>query len=145
MLNVRDLPEDFTYTADIVSLIDGKKLGAQEWYGDIADWDSEAALAEIKAYYDALGSGTGVEDFSKASEAFVAIYPNPTNGLLNLESELELSSARFYDVTGRMLEHINLNGEFNRTLDISDFNKGIYILQVKTKSGKTSTSRFIKN
>jgi len=145
MKNVRDLPEDFTYSANIVSLIDGLNLGAQEWYGNIDDWDSEATLAEVKAYYAALGSGTGVEDFSRASERFVNIYPNPTNGVLNLNSESELSSARFYDVTGRMIEQVNLNGEFNRTLDISGFNKGIYILEVKSKSGKTSTSRFIKN
>jgi hypothetical protein len=145
MKNVRDLPEDFTYSANVVSLIDGLKLGAQEWYGSIDDWDSEAALAEVKAYYASLGSGTGIEEFSRASEAFVSIYPNPSNGVLHLNSELELSTARFYDVTGRMIEQVNLNGEFNRTLDISGFNKGIYILEVKTRSGKTSTSRFIKN
>ncbi|MCK5693130.1 MAG: hypothetical protein KAI08_09775 [Bacteroidales bacterium] len=48
---VSDLLDDFTYTADIASSIDGKKLGAQEWWGDISDWDSDDQLAKVKAFY----------------------------------------------------------------------------------------------
>ncbi len=52
--NVREMPEDFTYAADIISEINGRRLGAQEWYGDISDWDSRAELAQVIAFYEAL-------------------------------------------------------------------------------------------
>jgi hypothetical protein len=139
---VMDMPEDFTYTADIKSTIDDLPLGAQEWWGAIDGWDSEAQLALVKAHFE--GGGVGVEEFNTASGASISIYPNPSNGVLTLSSESELNAAMFFDVTGRMVRYIELNGEFNRTLDISDLNNGMYILQVETVSGASSSSKFIK-
>lgn len=143
MANVRDLPEDFTYNASILSKIDGLKLGAQEWYGSIDDWDSEAQLAAVKAYYES-GIPIGIKQFSNESEASISVYPNPSNGVLTLASDAELSGARFFDVTGRMVKQVNLNGAFSRTLDISELNEGMYILQIETVDGSAHSSKFIK-
>ena len=142
MTNVMDMPEDFTYTSGIVSTIDGLALGAQEWYGVIDDWDSMDQLAQVKAAY--AGTGTGVGDFNSVSDAAISIYPNPSNSVLTLSSDSELSSAMFYDVTGRMVLQVELNGELSRTLDISELNNGMYILQVETVSGAAHSSKFIK-
>jgi hypothetical protein len=143
MATVMDLPEDFTYTANITSKIDGMKLGAQEWYGSLEAWDSEAQLAAVKAYYE-TGIPIGIED-AKALEAdAISIYPNPANSILNISSELELDNVRFYDVTGRMVKHYELNGDFNRTMDIAGLTNGIYIIQVKTLDGGSTSSKFIK-
>jgi hypothetical protein len=141
MTSVRDMPEDFTYNASVVSTIDGMKLGAQEWYGDISDWDSEAQLSLIKQKFD----GTlGIEDRNVLRNASVRIYPNPSNGVLTLSANSELRGAMFFDVTGRMVKKVDLNGTINRTLDISDLNNGMYILQVETVDGISSSSKFIK-
>ena len=61
MKTVMDLPEDFTYSEAIVSKIDGLKLGAQEWYGTLEAWDSEAQLAAVKKYYED-GIAIGIEE-----------------------------------------------------------------------------------
>ncbi len=142
MKTVMDLPEDFSYTADIVSTIDGLKLGAQAWYGDISGWDSEAALAEVKAYYDDFG--TSVKEFENLTESSVSIYPNPGQNVLNFASESQLSSAMFFDVTGRMVKHVDLRGAFRQSIDISSMDNGMYIIQVKTVDGELSSSKFIK-
>jgi hypothetical protein len=142
MKNVLDLLEDFTYNADITSAIDGMKLGAQEWYGEISDWDSDDQLDKVKAYYDNAGS-VSVENFV-IEDASISIYPNPSNGVLTLDSESGLSTVMFFDVTGRMVKHIDMQGEFNRTLDISDMRNGMYILQIETVSGASTSSKFIK-
>ena len=142
MTNVMDMPEDFTYSADVMSKIDGLKLGAQEWYGTIEDWDSEAQLAMVKKYYDD-GVAIGIEE-NEAVAASISIYPNPSNGVLTLASDSELSGAMFFDVTGRMVKRFDLNGEFSRTLDISDMNNGMYILQVETVTGAAHSTKFIK-
>ncbi|MCK5693128.1 MAG: T9SS type A sorting domain-containing protein [Bacteroidales bacterium] len=146
MTTVMDMPEDFTYTGSILSTIDFRKLGAQEWYKTIDNWDSEAELVKAKHFYD-TGEGTpldptGVEE--QKLSASVSIYPNPSTGQLNLDSDSELSAAKFFDVTGRMVKQINLNGEFNRTLDVSELRNGIYILQIETVMGVTQSSKFIK-
>ena len=60
------------------------------------------------------------------------------NGVLNLKSESELSSARFYDVTGRMVEQVNLNGEFNRIVggvaSIMNLNHRLFSLPARSRA-----------
>lgn len=141
MADVRDMPEDFSYTSDVVSTIDGKKLGAQEWYGDISDWDSEEQLRLAKAAY--AGTLSIDETVVDAGNA-VKVYPNPANNLLNISSESGLNNVKFYDVTGRMVKQFELNGDFTRAMDISDLNNGVYILQVRMLDGGTASSKFMK-
>jgi len=139
---VSDLVEDWTYTADIVSTIDGLKLGAQEWWGDISDWDSQDQLAQVKAFYD--DPTVGIDDPKQVATTSISIYPNPAKGVLHLDSESELSTAVFYDMTGRAVMQVDLKGNVNSSLDISTLNKGIFVLQVQTVEGATVSSKFIK-
>jgi hypothetical protein len=139
---VSDLVDDFTYTADIVSTIDGMKLGAQEWWGDISDWDSEDQLAKVKAFY--LDPTVGIDDPKHVATSSISIYPNPATGVLHLESENELSTAIFYDMTGRAVKRVDLHGNVTLSLDVSTLNKGIFVLQVETVEGATVSSKFIK-
>ncbi|MCP4310645.1 MAG: T9SS type A sorting domain-containing protein [Bacteroidetes bacterium] len=141
MTNVMDMPEDFTYNDALVSTIDGLKLGAQEWYGDISDWDSEQQLAWAKQMW----AGTlGVDENTLSEKSLVSIYPNPAGNMIHLDSETALSSASFYDVTGRLVMLIELEGAFNNALDISSLNNGLYLIQVEMENGSTSASKLIK-
>ena len=141
MKTVIDLPEDFTYNADIVSTIDGMKLGAQAWYGSIADWDSDEQLALAKQKW----AGTlSIKPIENSDRNVVEVYPNPGRDLLNLASESQLRSAMFFDVTGRMVKQVNLDGVFRRSISISDLNKGLYILQIETVTGGSYSSKLIK-
>jgi hypothetical protein len=117
-------------------------LNDQEWYGTLENWDSEDQLAKVKAHYE--NPNVGVEEFNNVSDAAISIYPNPSNSVLTLSSDSELSGAMFYDVTGRMVLQVELNGEFSRTLDISELKNGMYILEVETVSGAAHSSKFIK-
>ncbi len=139
---VSDLVEDWTYTADIVSTIDGLKLGAQEWWGDISDWDSDDQLAQVKAFY--ADPTVGIDDPKQVATTSISIYPNPAKGLLHLDSESELSTAVFYDMTGRAVMQVDLKGNVNSSIDISTLNKGIFVLQVETIDGGTVSSKFVK-
>jgi len=54
---------------------------------------------------------------------------------MTLRNDLNVkTSYRLFDLTGRMI----LSGEFNSTkiLDVSDINKGIYILEFETSVSK---------
>ncbi len=65
--------------------------------------------------------------------------------MLNIASDSELSSAKVYDVTGKMIKQINLNGDLSRAIDISNLKKGVYLLEVETVSGESFTSKILKN
>lgn len=141
MKTVMDLPEDFTYNADISSTIDGLNLGAQAWYGSIEDWDTDAQIALAKQKW----AGTlSIEPRDINDQSKIDVYPNPGRDLLNVASESQLSSAMFFDVTGRMVKQVNLDGVFRRSMSISDLKNGMYILQIETVAGDMRSSKFVK-
>lgn len=71
----------------------------------------------------------------------IKIGPNPTSGLLNLDTELDLQDAiiDISDMTGKQV----LSMPFSNQVDISKINKGIYIIQVLDKENQY-TQKVIK-
>jgi hypothetical protein len=102
---ISDLIEDFSYTADISSNIDGLPIGALHW-DDIA-FDSEDLTAKVKAAYN----GTqGIEDkYAPVSRFELKNYPNPFSSVttisfnLTRDSYVELS---VYDISGRLVKKL---------------------------------------
>jgi hypothetical protein len=142
--DVTGLPEDFSYTADITSTIDGLPLGDLSWYPEhIAAWDSEAQFARVMEYYE-TGQGVGFENRQLSKDASVAIYPNPVENILKIDSEVALDVARVFDVTGKMLFETNLSGVMTKDMDVSELNNGMYIIQVEDVDGHTNALKFLK-
>jgi len=139
-----ELPEDFTYTADISSVIDGRKLGALLWYdGGLDGWDSEAELERVKSYYE-TGIGVGIDNQKSVSERIFTIYPNPSKDIINLSSKSALRSVSIFDATGRVVEQVKLDGRSVSVLDISSLNNGVFFVQVETVDGFRQVSKLIK-
>lgn len=97
----------------------------------------------------------GIDTFSidralAATENFfknnLSIYPNPTKGILNINSETNviIKNAILTDLNGRIIKNVNLNGVTNPTIDITDVNTGVYFLKVATDQG-VGISKVIKN
>ncbi len=62
------------------------------------------------------------------------VYPNPTNGVVNIESDLELKSVKLVNLTGQVVYSAPVNGstiQFNA----SEFTTGVYTLQIETEVG----------
>jgi len=84
-------------------------------------------------------SGLGIENNTVSSE--LLIYPNPTNGELNIKiSGLNIIETKIVDITGKVVFTTNL---INNSIDVSSLTNGIYFLQVQTKEGLL-TQKFIK-
>ena len=93
------------------------------------------------AYND---STTGIDQnptSKKAAFSITNIFPNPTNGILNIDLyidkpepiQIELSNPLGQIV---LKKELNSGGGFQKVqLDISDIKKGMYLLTVKNKSG----------
>jgi hypothetical protein len=67
----------------------------------------------------------------------IMLYPNPTKGLIFIESEKAIKEIIISDVAGRVQFHTTGIGN---VIDISGINAGIYILTVQSTAG----SQFIK-
>jgi hypothetical protein len=72
----------------------------------------------------------------EVTDESVVIYPNPSHGILNVNSKHSIKSASLVDLNGRMLKQMNFIGnETNQQLDFSSLGKGIYFLTVTTDFG----------
>lgn len=59
------------------------------------------------------------------------IFPNPSHGIIQLKTDLEISSIALLDLNGRTLRNYSIN---ENELELPD-NKGLYLLQVTLKNG----------
>jgi hypothetical protein len=70
------------------------------------------------------------------------IYPNPFSSFLNISAVKTINSIRVYDVYGRLLKEETVSStKFD--LDMSEFDAGVYLLQVDYGDSK-STHRIMK-
>jgi len=71
-------------------------------------------------------------------EGKISVYPNPTNGILNLDmmgvtpSEYQI---KFTNILGEIIyvSSENISGIYNDVIDLSSFGKGTYVIQIKNK------------
>ena len=76
----------------------------------------------------------------------ITAYPNPTNGILNINSKTSsIKEASVYDLLGRNVHSIKFPALNNVTLDLKSIQTGAYILKVTSDSGTTETVKIMKN
>jgi photosystem II stability/assembly factor-like uncharacterized protein len=76
----------------------------------------------------------------------ITAYPNPTNGILNINLENSLiKEVSVFDLLGRQVYKPKFSVLNNVTLDLHLLQTGAYILKVTTDSGKTETVKVMKN
>ena len=74
---------------------------------------------------------------TNAANVNVALYPNPTNSMLNIATE-GLQSVEVMDMTGRMVMTSSQN-----TIDMSQLSNGVYVVRVNTLNG-TAIQKVVK-
>lgn len=78
-----------------------------------------------------------------------SIFPNPTNGNVRLDYELEANtndlSVRVYDQLGRQLftRSINSGSQGTTQLELSDLAAGVYYLRLQTANGVSDAKRLV--
>lgn len=67
------------------------------------------------------------------------IYPNPTNGLLNIQGNTMIDQVSLFDIHGRILKEFHFDAPTSLAqLDVTDITKGIYFLKIKSKAGNSN-------
>lgn len=68
----------------------------------------------------------------------LALYPNPTTGLLTIEMD-DFGSAEVYDLIGRIIKQSQ-----QPTLNLGGLPQGLYVVKVFDKKGKTTIRKIVK-
>ena len=83
----------------------------------------------------------GVEEPQVQSQFMV--FPSPVSGILNIVADQRITELKVMDMTGRtILEHRPGTERFN--LDVSNLNKGSYIVRVRMADGAYQVRCFVK-
>ena len=88
-------------------------------------------------------STLGINDLSQLD---FKIYPNPASDILNIKSQINLSDANvtIFDAIGRQVFSSELNNSERLTININEWNNGVYIIQILSNQS-TLVKRMIKN
>ncbi|MBP6455803.1 MAG: zinc-dependent metalloprotease [Chitinophagaceae bacterium] len=90
-------------------------------------------------YYLSLGGLFKInpgEPNNNIEEKFIHVFPNPSNGIINVESNYENSKFILYDKLGRKVKEIILV-ESTNVIDISSAAKGIYLWKLLNDNFET--------
>lgn len=80
---------------------------------------------------------TGIEE---ATENGISIYPNPTDGVLNITGDIDILEIQMYDVNGQMV----YSGT-ERTIDMSTYSTGMYFIKIASADGNVFSAKVLKN
>jgi hypothetical protein len=84
-------------------------------------------------------NAVGTEELNAATWA---LYPNPASDIINVMNVSVNAEIKILDATGRLMMVMNAT-ETNVRLNISDFEGGVYLIQIKDDFG-WRTERFVK-
>ncbi len=93
-------------------------------------------------------TNTGKQSSKKSVEAnlnSISIYPNPTSGIVTIElSNTLMTEITLNSIDGKLV-HFKKTANVNYySLDLSSYEKGIYLLNLKTSEGEFITKKIIK-
>ena len=89
-----------------------------------------------------MGAVTAVLGLDSFNKIGLKYYPNPTNGVVNLVAQQNLSSVSVYNVMGQNVLNKQLNTA-NAQIDMAGLNAGHYFVKI-TSGNETATLKVVK-
>lgn len=82
------------------------------------------------------------DDITK-NENVINVIPNPVISRLYIEVGDGIQNADIYDIHGRLMKRINLDTQ-RTTVNMQDFNSGIYFVRIQLENGNQIFQKFVK-
>lgn len=84
---------------------------------------------------------TGIDGNQIAIDNKAILYPNPMRDRVSIQSEEEIGSVKFYDVSGKL---VLMEEENFENINVQNLNPGIYHLSLKYKNGIVVNKQIVK-
>jgi len=89
-----------------------------------------------------IRNDVGVNELSPSNS--INAFPNPTTGLLNIKLASDNNAtAKLFNINGEVVYTENVSNKTNTTINLSNFAKGIYTLQIVSNKG-VATQKIVK-
>lgn len=103
-------------------------------YLQLIDLDADNSLPEnwIAAIYYDNSEDVSDDDF--------AVYPNPTNGVLQIKTDQNIIFVELFDLTGKSVARSN-----DTVIDVSNLPNGLFLLKINTEKGSSARMISVNN
>jgi hypothetical protein len=99
---------------------------------------SDGALSDVAIFTINLTDVEEEEETLSLADASEMIYPNPTDGIINIKMAV-FKEATIYNLSGKRI----MRSTDNR-IDVSSLSEGVYIIKLENRSGDRFSTRLIK-
>lgn len=116
----------------------GIKIGPEGFIWYVNKLRSELVKVEL----------AGVSIDPKLAENNLSIYPNPTSGVIWVESstiDLTHANAQLMDLSGKIIQAFSLVASDRQKLSLQNVSKGVYLLKVNLDNSQVITKKVIIN
>ncbi len=116
--------------------------------------EMQRVLASAKTAWDSINTVTpdyssnfnctlvGISEQAIKSNTTLHLFPNPTEGFIELRSSEVMERWQLFSLNGQMLRNERISNK-NGLLDLSELQRAIYLLRVQTASGKWVSRKLI--
>ncbi|QQU00876.1 T9SS type A sorting domain-containing protein [Myroides odoratus] len=125
-------------------IVGGFFLGNLFWSNDlginpiITTGEADFFVAKLEA--NPCGSGNlSTEKFNKPT---FSVYPNPTKGIVYIDTQELLNQYFVYDLAGKQVLYGNFTSD--NKFNLETLQKGIYLVKITTTNGKYETVKIVK-
>ena len=98
--------------------------------------------ADQTYYWDNLVQ-VEVLDVNENDLVDIAMYPNPATSVVTLDASQEIAMIQIMNLLGQNVSTLEVNNT-SSTINVSQFNTGVYIAKVVFSNGNVQTIKFIK-
>jgi len=95
--------------------------------------DVTTHFVETQSQCDALS----VDDYLQNS---ISVYPNPTSGKININSDAVINSIVITNLTGQVVK----TQDYSASIDISDLSEGVYFIKISGQDNSTAIFKIVK-
>lgn len=105
----------------------------------------ESGYSNLEVYLNELAGeiNTGIP-LVKSPGAGFTIYPNPSSAMIGIHAPVEMNELNIFNISGQKIVN-RICKATHLDMDISNFEKGLYLVQVFYNDGTTSINAFVKN
>jgi hypothetical protein len=103
--------------------------------------DAVTGCKSLKTYTLTVAPCTGIDAAAAGNDSFV-MYPNPSSGKVMIESETKNCSIKVFNQLGQLLYHTKSESG-SESIDMSQWNNGVYFVEVQTANARR-TQKLIK-
>ncbi|MFK8039546.1 MAG: T9SS type A sorting domain-containing protein [Crocinitomicaceae bacterium] len=85
--------------------------------------------------------GLGLNNYNQANQ--IAVFPNPSSGLISLRSFARINAISIYDLSGKLV-YSSLESDSFVALDLTVLSKGMYQIKIETENGRNFEKLILK-